>query len=481
MSLIPGRRRRSDTPTPTRSVRRRAGMDMDLFTPLSSLAATAAGAYLPANAVLAANTIKNAWRGYQAVKNASKMFKRPAKNAVTPGRATKKFRRASPFDNMSTGIYAGKFRKTKKKGPKLETYILSKGFHMTTEYFGSIADDHCIYVGHSTFQYPMTVTTICGALLRKLFTKAGVSIDSADSELPLSSYTNSVGWNIKYVEINPENASINEADYDTVNDVSLKSVVNGFTALYNAIDNAMSPGNQTRVPKELLLYTRDTTSSNRLIAKLDLTSEKIELYFQSTLIVQNRTKGAASASADYSSERVDNQPLTGYMYEFKNGDPRIRGPIGSPNPPTGGLNDHKLNRIQASGLTLVRGFELPNDFNEPVVPKKFINCMKSSKVLLQPGQMKKGVVTYKIKGYLITVLKAMRPHQRNDVDLFPFYHNVRGKMQLLGLEEIIRTSGDNKITCSYEREIKIGCVAKSNNRRVVTTVYSSAEANNLPA
>ncbi|MFN3076444.1 MAG: hypothetical protein ABT940_06120, partial [Alphaproteobacteria bacterium] len=77
----------------------------------------------------------------------------------------------------STGRYRGKFNKPRKtKNPKVETMCLQKGFHTTTEIHGTITDDHCAYIGHSTFDIEGYAHGIVGALLRKLLKKGGITV-----------------------------------------------------------------------------------------------------------------------------------------------------------------------------------------------------------------------------------------------------------------------------------------------------------------
>lgn len=307
--------------------------------------------------------------------------------------------------------------------------------------------------------------------MRKLFAKAGITLANADQEIPLENVFSSNFGKIRYVVSNPMASNIGDSEYLIPQDASLKTIIYGFTDMRNDLAGRLFNLHNDSVPVSLALYNKN----DQLVSNILLQNEHVTFYTMSTLMVQNRTKGATSGE-DASTDRVDNQPLRGYLYEFKNATPKLRQHITTPNPPTSGLNDVPINRMSDIGISLVKGTNLPNDYNEPPVPKKWANLKAHSNVVLQPGNIRKAVISHKYSGRLGTLFKRMQC-LTTTVDAIVRIYGGPGTSQLLGLEEIIRTDSGNPITLQYERELKIGCILKSKNKQVFTSQYFSGNVN----
>jgi len=313
-------------------------------------------------------------------------------------------------------------------------------------------------------------------LVRKLFEKAGCPISNRNVELPVTGFDNAAHWRLVYTKQNPITVGFSTGSVNSVDSWTFTQFIDNFAYMYDHIIAYLSDTDDDE-PYQLALYSIPIAISDvtRLIGKLDLTTEVIEIHASSRCKIQNRSSGSQATTTDrYQLDRVDNQPLHGYLYEFKHADPRLKqassffaGSIDA---------DVWFNRIGVNGITLVRANQIPFiEFAEPPVPAVFANCAKSSKVAIQPGDMKYMMVTTKEKGLMVNLLKKMKCGVRvND-----YMTGLRGKSQLLALEERIRTDSENPITLQYERESKVGCLSYSTKPTAITTVLGVNLLNNV--
>lgn len=379
----------------------------------------------------------------------------------------------------SSGYYKGKFKKPKRtKNPKVETRCLKKGYHVTIETTGRVEDQHCAYMLHSTWNASAYANAICGALLRKLFKKAGITMDNGDQEIVGNLGFNASGWLLEYVTYNTiTGIPSGPPTYQTVDGDTLDGILNEstkFIAFRNHITDFLTNVNQDE-PYSLTLYTKVTSSASevRPAAHLNLVNEFVTVYSSSTIKIQNRTAGDLAGQEErYELDRIDNQPVKGYVYEFY-GEPRLKYPRSIPGP----LSTTQLNYQNATGVTLWRSAELPSSYIEPPVPKLWANCYKSNGVLLQPGDMKKGYIAVKHSGRLTNLLKKLRCER---IINGATVSGVKGKTQVYGFEEKIRTPGTNPITLQYESELKVGATTRSGPPAPLQTSYTNVLYENIP-
>lgn len=387
---------------------------------------------------------------------------------------------------IATAKYKGKFKKPKRiKGPTLESQSLTRGYHSTTEVYGTVADPHCVYISHSTYYLEYMAKALQGALFRALFRKANITVDNKSDVLSLLNQENSrnsgdgTNLNVYYIVFMARNVA-NNSDVTTVSSAipvgaTFESLIGGSYPLYSYFYDTLAGSTTTDVytPHRLLLIRKLTATSSlaavteydATVAEINLTTEHITLYVSSELKIQNRTKadltGSGETGDSLNADRVDNQPVYGYIYGFKNGDPRMK------SPPTttaaGALVKDTFNVIREEGIKLTRAVELTYDtgYNEPPNPKLFANCNKTVKVVLQPGDMKKSVIFHKWSGMLVNVLKRMACRYYVAYGGAQYLTGVPGKCEMFGLEEILRTASSNPITLAYECQKKIGCFTKS--------------------
>jgi len=451
------------------------------LTPSSSGLSAARGIAMMAASSLSPS-VRSAVRAAQVAKGvynvgrvAFKGLKRTSKSrhTQTPRSGNRK------WNNTSTGVYGGKFRKPRKVKNSIFTQSLRSGYKMDVEEFGRVEDPDSVYIGHSTKHIVNMTTAIVGALLRKLFVKAGYPIGDRFDELALFSWSNSDGFKIEYVVKNALDSG--EALNTTVligDNQSFQSLMGGVgIGTMGAIAAQMADFiklTDKLVPHKLILYMsdRNTVETNwRMASCINVGYERMHLASKSTLTVQNRTAGAGAVTADKSSERVDNQPLEGTLFEFNQATPKLKFMAFNT------ANQRPLNSFVENGLRLVRAAVLDNSMQNAPDPKIWSNCNKKSKVMIQPGSMKKTVLFHKYESSLLTFLQRIQNFHTEGTD----FTGGSGKSQFLQLQETLRTSSTNPVTVQYERHLEIGCYFKSTKVAPIKANLIVSEQNNLPA
>lgn len=408
--------------------------------------------------VRAAKVAHMAYSGYKAYRKANPTVRtqRVTDTKVSKAKAkapSKKLVKRA-WRNVSTATYAGMFAKPKAKQQRLlanQTDYLTNGYMLTEEIHGRINDSECVYIGHSTYDRQSLATTISCAVLRKLFRRAGITLDQARQELPLKSYGDSSGFQLRWVRITSAGVIV-PFIYEIPDNTSLRDLSqnSGFqNQLFEQMENA--DGSVRGTWDRISLYSNQ--DGGRLFSELNLRNEVIQVEVQSTLSIQNRTKGASAGVGDTgnSIEIVDNQPLTGYIYAFNssgkksNGTPEAR-QMGNP-----GL------KLRNHGVLVEQHIDLvpSSQYIEPPSPKIWSNCDKSARILLQPGTIKQNQIRQVWRGYFNNICGLVLVTRQQS--LYGNYDQHPGKTVLCALEETLNSGSTNLITCAYEANRVTGC------------------------
>lgn len=391
---------------------------------------------------------------------------------------------------ISSGANKGKFATPGKIPKTFENTSLKLGYHLTRETIGSVTDGDCVYVYHSNYNPFQAARVLTGALLRTLFRKAGIEINNQEQEIPLLNALSSAGFRIVYTYRNPVDGVITSDNLDIVDNTALWLLIDNFMAVGKMgnlfyqymLDNA----NEWKEPYTLGLYSQDLfqpgSPQYRLHSLITLQDEFVVYEAMSSIMVQNRTQGSSATATDYSADRIDNQPLKGYLYQFKNGDPRLKGSMAS----NTGINwnfDFLYNTGDADGVRTFGGSVLPTIGSklmaEPPVPSIWRNLDASAKVHLEPGDIKKGVIVTTYKHRFPELLKKLRIDVSGvaaGTNPGTNYSKLPGhKSQILSLEEVLRTPSTNLVTCIYENEHKVGAYTYTQKLKgVLKSEYSTA-------
>lgn len=367
--------------------------------------------------------------------------------------------------SKSSGFYKGSIGKAKYVKKTVENVALQKGFHTTFDTYGRVTDPQAVYIMHGTWKAVAMTEAICGALIRKLFQKAGIQINERTEELPLQSINNALGFRLEFTHQNAVNAAGTTLTYDTVDDDTLQSVITNFTGMSTFFSNYLNNTVVASEPYRLALYSLDGVLW-RMASTLNLANEHMSLFLSSELTMQNRTSGDTAVAGDLNVDRVDNQPLICKMYEFNNADPRLR---------QNGANTDELNTNGTAGLKLVRSTTLPTSLQSRPSPRIWANCKGSTQFIMDPGNVKKTYVSWKTAGLMINALKKLKCYTVAAGGV----SGALGKCQVICFEEKLRTVGTNVVTIQYEHVHKAGCWFTTKGGGSLHSAYAEA-VSNLP-
>lgn len=409
----------------------------------------------------------------------------------------KRARSGKPTLGLMVGGIGGKFNKPSYRGMKKQkplSTVLRLGYNVIKEDHGTVLDSDSVYIQHSNYRPNEIARCIVGALYRKLFRKAGIEVDNLENELPLYDNGNSDGFKIQFTRKNPLDATYTTSDITITDNQSFDMVVNSFngTEMFSSLVAYMKQTTNDE-PYKLALYASDRNgvSTNwRLASELNLENEKVHISLSSRVTIQNRTKGSAAESNQNEIERVDNQPIKGFIYEFKNADPRLKSTVLAGTQGGGTFiynrdflyNSGDVNRgIRTYGGNQITGPLSAKYMREPPPAKLWKNIAGVSSVSLDPGIMKSVSIKSYYENYLLTLLKKFRVSQvlnPGSQNMDEIYRNVQaGKCQIVCLEEVLRTPADNQIVCVYENEFRCGvyCVTKKK-KGVLLSEFSTGQA-----
>ena len=372
--------------------------------------------------------------------------------------------------------YAGKLPKSKKSKYTKMDYALAKGGVAVTENFGQVADPHCVYLIHSTYQFDSMSFAVRYAILRKLFVVGGYNVANNFEELPLFNYTNSDGFKVTYLYNNSVTGITTDVEYTIVNNQTLTDVCNSFTGFKSAIDEWMKH-DMGKEPYRILLYASDRNGLDtnwRFVSLVNIADEVMTMHAYSEIKIQNRT--SADTGTSKAIDLVDNQPCVCTLFDFKNADVRVRTSRNALSGLTNVLNGTPLNTVKllrAGSQAVPREFGNEDDFQNTPSKSLFNNCIGTSKSVLQPGQMKSSKIFYSCSGRGLNFFKKIQMQSESNSNAMGLY----GKAQMLVVEEKMRTIGTNSVTIHYERAYKVAFTSVTKKGTYIQPSFSSLETN----
>lgn len=377
------------------------------------------------------------------------------------------------FGGSSVGRYTGRFRRPRRKLPRaanVELKYARSGYSIKRETHGGVADPHCVYLGTSTYDKDQITRTIIGAAYRKLFTKAGIPVPAAN-EIPAlqdpldAGQPFAGGFKITLTYLDSSGVATQE-DHFIADRQTFESLVVA-NPIYNTIRNSMdsrSDGNRSEFERLALYLNIGGAAPFRLMAELNLKQEHIDLHIKCSMVVQNRTKSAFATGNQDDSDRVDTQPLKGWLYNFSSAVPEHK---------TYGVT--QLKRLsEFEGMMLVRSEELPLQYREPPHPKFWGNCIKQAYVKLEPGEIKRAFVTYSVKGSFSDVVNRKLAARIGTQGVSRAF----GRSMLFAMEERLNSGSTNRIELYYESERFTGCILKSRKQQFMLSQYEESSVFN---
>lgn len=386
-------------------------------------------------------------------------------------------------------------RKTKKSTMRKRrrfNKFLNRGFNVTHEVTGTVADPDCCYVGHSTMSARVTTEVILYSLLRKLFEKAGLKVTGLDaplfSETTADTAYSTLGWRIVLTRNNLSTGGLDgPLVHITLSNATIRTIVGDsaaglapqFALLVDAFiglgGNYTAGTVNTIELVDLQLYQQiDALPAKwNKVSEIVLKNEIVHISSISELRIQNRS---LSAGGNADATQVDNNPLIGYMYNFKDGAPRSKMP--------GAKFIEAVNDV--NGVITARGGQFGSvaytqSLQEPPPPQFWANLDNAKKLVLNPGQVMASKIRYSVSmglqrffetfNYTVGAVVTGPPDQY-------MQYRLKGKSSLFALEDVINFNAAQNITIAYEVNRNTAAYLTSKNPqmaygRLTKTVQSS--------
>ena len=332
----------------------------------------------------------------------------------------------------STG-YVGAFKKpiAKKRGRRVSKFDTS-GVVLKREYSDIAIAQECSYVGHGI---PLNQVIFCAlrALLRSLFKKGGLDVSDWTDQAGFAGF-----WNIYYtLGANPANVVVIQTTI--VVGQTYQAIADSMTGLLRAsITNTEAIQSITFVNTRM--FTENTGGSSPAFAEINLKNYNITTDYWSIIKIKNVSlAGGDSTNLDRDlSTNIESQPLLGRLYatdKWSNGFQAYKQLA------TGAGNatvqaDGTTGRIQESSATLGFGSGNTNPFAKPP-PAYMLGTKKSTKVRINPGELKVDVVKWKATMSWDTFMNKLIFNVNSDVD---------NQYRLFGAAHMF----------AFEREVEIG-------------------------
>lgn len=364
------------------------------------------------------------------------------------------------------GAFGGKFKKlTRRSGRALDRFY-RLGVSLTEEVTGTGTDANCVYTMAECMSAYRVIQLSIAAVLKKLFVKAGMNITGWDDNPWVQLAGNGTiantdeDYHISLIE-NDLNTGTFVSVVDTSSDVSytFRKCVEAFVS---HIEHwcAGFGGNDAandHLPYAFVLVKNVGNNTNNAdtdvkLSEVILDQCVLDLKASLSFKIQNRT---VAANGGTEADDVTASPIQGRMYEFK-GTPRVKsvanqGLIGS----TAGSYKFSQFYIANNGVEVFNPSNMDPTFKEPPPPANFWNCKKSSKVRLEPGQMKSyGLTDYKNRIPIVKLWRSIH-YQTTDSGTSDFYTYNVYKLLMFSFEDVINVNADALVTLAFEAERKL--------------------------
>lgn len=347
-----------------------------------------------------------------------------------------------------SGTYSGKNRSRKIKASSSYMY---KGYQLRTEHGGTIAGSSgtgrgAIYIGHG-IAFQKFGRAICGAVIRKLFAKIGVSIDSWEDVIGTTN-GGSITGNACQLEVGYSRGATQQQNVISMiftGDDTYDTMAETMYAQCVAVITTDSPYNWNEITLRFSTNEATPVGLGMPEARFNLNKTKIKWSVYSKMNIQNRSQGASATDDD--TNTVDANPITGYVYYGKTNAafPTVQKP--APSAASGNNVANETNGLMTMDMTTLGANQLSVYTRPPANKSAFEKCTYIKGTTLQPGQIKSYVwndTKTDNFGYLMNHIG------RNEL-LGPKGHMRIAKYCFIGLEKICRTGTEtNVLSIGYE-------------------------------
>jgi len=362
---------------------------------------------------------------------------------------------------LMSSSYGGKLRKSVGKSTnRVRSKYQANGGVVIEETHGSVQDADVVGVGHITWHMYAVMRSIFYALMRKLFVKAGVIIQTPYEELRIVNLSDSGPSGFKILwSMQDAAGATTTGSYVIPNDATLESLY-GATGLIAVLQNMLTEKNPANLERVMLM-----SSTDNVVSQIILRQQRISLTVNTHTVIQNRTKSSSGLTG---TDVVDAQPVKGPIFQFTGV------------PKTKEISPVALNIVPFNGTMLFRKSQLAGSdvaaWSEPPVKSSFYNASKGSYCRLSPGVLKDMEVSKTWNGPFHTIMNRWRiTYSSTTIGACP------GISQMAFLEEELNSGSANLISVSYETQHTVGCNLTTVKAPNMQPYYATTILNNIPA
>lgn len=380
------------------------------------------------------------------------MFKyvRAVRQQRATARAAAKARRNRKGASMSKS--AGFISNAPSMAPAKVEMFMDKGVVATLEQGDVVSNTRSVtYLAQSTCPRDSTMNIAIGALLKKLFNKAGIKIKNWD--FPILFGTD-IPARVEILFKERDGGSLSRAAFTMSIVKTLRDMVNDIKAWLDTF----SPANYPQQFLELQ-YFHDvgTIGSSRLIAyEIDLQSVKLHYHCRSLMKIQNRT---INSTGNDQADDVDNVPLYGRHFTVNGNGAMFRDFSNALNTTPYLTTDKLYGVLNYSVLAADTNTTL---YSEVPVKSQLTGVKEHGNIHLDPGEVKTSSILHEasiswngmIQRYFA---KAGTGVTNKDAQRFTF-----GKTRILAMEKMINAVAvdtTNAPRIAYEHNLELACYA----------------------
>lgn len=321
-------------------------------------------------------------------------------------------------------------RSYRRRIPKMNQY----GVCIQRETTGTITDDKCIYLTHSTASASDILFLLTQLWMKKVLAVSGFSVDDfIDSRTAYIPNGHSFTFVYKPSSNNaPTGVTYVVAAIDTSYALMADS-------MRLAILAAITAGSITEasIPVEF-----QYVGTGGVIHRINLLDNLVTYYAKATLKMQNRSVAAAGDDE----QDVNNVPLNGKMYAGMGNGPILRG--------------RENTFFFANYLSGVSPFSSATltSIQEPVDASEFTNCSRYNKLYINPGGIKTSVLFFKSNIQLVNLWHKLVSFYATGVTFYTSLTKFElGRYHTIALERVIgklASEATPGITVTYEHDVK---------------------------
>lgn len=332
-----------------------------------------------------------------------------------------------------------------------------KGCVVRQERGGTVTDNFCLLFGH-TLPFLQMRRAFFMACIKKVFDKAGISMESPDTVINVLSPGDQVIMYYRPRILGSVTPALSTLVYTTVAADTLASITTAVIALY---ETAAVAGTYEDLQWESILYYGSGALNDTSSVRVSLIGASASYFFASTLKLQNRTSDGATNTQtdDLVAQHVVGKYYSGYGNYTEN---RAR------------LSNGGSFQVNVIGDSIGK-INVPSTTNtdyqmkEPAPQSQFPMVNSSGPVKFSPGELKKSYLKYECTmpineffKHLVRRWDATGP--QNNLLSFPI---KKTKFRFFMLEKEIETidtaSPATPITFGWELNHTIGCVINPHN------------------